>query len=75
MSRMGKQRVVGRCMGEVQEERAAVIILDVVLDHPERLGVEKVRDVSLVVPVGLVVSPEVVPASPSLLCPGIQSTT
>ena len=75
MSRMGEQRVMGRRVGEVQEERAAVLILDVVLDHPERLGVEKVRDVSLVVPVGLVVSPEVVPASPSLLCPGIQSTT
>ena len=75
VSRMGEQGVMRCRVGEVQEERAAVLLLDVVLDHPDRLGVEQVCDVSLVVPVRLVVSPEVISASPSLLCPGVQSTT
>ena len=74
MSRMGQQRVMRRRVREIQEERLAVLILDVPLHHPERLGVEQVRDVSLIIPVGLITTPEVISASPSLLCPGVQST-
>ena len=61
--------------GYSQEEWGALGILEMTVNHPKRLIVEKRGGVGLVLPLRLPTSPPVVPPRTALLCEKVESTS